>query len=472
MVDAEQKFGGLLLATGSAGTLGIFSLALLVAISDVFLLSALALNFVSTGLLIFMALLGRAVFRLLDSTTWQKSALRQWSFGSWLFALAMALLILAVLASQLWQATLIPLSAWDALQGGEWRVPSYGERAINVIEHTQGLGRDWNPYDYRHPPTNFLLLSSSTVIFGIAELPGKVVWVLMLFFCAVSCAGYAMLLSSSIAIGGAISALVLNLPLAENNAILYGYNDLILYACVIHGCIFIQIALKGENRVGFSLLTAAFLFGVTFSKSVGPVFCLAMLTAVALSQARKSLPDLSKKYHLARRLGALPIVVSNPYLLAATILVAGILGLMCIALLSPLWGAINLPIFGRTLVIQGIMPQALFRNWSHALFYLQSFGAIPLIMMGTIGFHALQRRADICYGAPKSSFLVILSALLVTVLNGYQATNYGAWTALPGSDTLFSRLLLPLVGVMIISFLEILSTFQVASPSTFPQSRQ
>ena len=147
---ARHYYSQRLLGAGCA-VLMVFLFAVLAHLSAKFQLTRINMAESTLSAVIIIAGVSTAVLLASQHSFWPLDAKSQ-RFGY-------LSIMLTVSAPSIYLAINQPLFAWDVLQGGEWLVPSFADRAAHILEPSQPSPSAWNPYDHRHPPTNFLLLA-------------------------------------------------------------------------------------------------------------------------------------------------------------------------------------------------------------------------------------------------------------------------------------------------------------------------
>jgi MFS family permease len=264
-----------LLAIPAGGFLGLFSALNILLLADLLNINGLAAaHYYSWGVMAAVLLIAFIISNFNESIC----AFR--CHANYLLLILLSLFILLMSIFLLYMAIFLPIQGWDVLQGGEWGIQSFADRAVRVIE-SQSSGVDtWNPYDFRHPPYHFLLLAwGSYNLESPPDLIAQLGWLWLLVFVAGSVSAHTFRVYGSAATALVMFLVVISLPLAENHALILGYTELFLGLTLVLCCTFFSFALDGGGRAGY-LLGFVFLVAVVLSKSAGLVFAFAVSAAL------------------------------------------------------------------------------------------------------------------------------------------------------------------------------------------------
>lgn len=329
------------------------------------------------------------------------------------------------LAAMSYMAILIPVSAWDVLQGGEWGTPSFGERAVQFIQRSTGSVESSFQYEYRHPMTNFLLLawgSMSQEVIGGSGI--QILWLCMLISTALVAGGYAFMVTESRFLAAINIWLMFTLPLLGNHALLAGYNEILLVSSVVCTAAILSIALKSGSKFYFAL-GLIFWLSILATKSIGIAHWILTAAAIFLSYLS---------------------VHSKPVLLAFTLLSPVLIVLLALQGFNLdflsfrfSWSPDShmISFAGRTLEITSNSLSSIASNFFYSTVANTSFSAI--IVLGVLVAHQLLTDRHMEY-ATSVRFIVLTFLLGILFLAAIQLTPYGFATASPTTDTLFSRI--------------------------------
>lgn len=398
----------LLALTG--GTLGIFSIAPL----TLYLESAALLLLELSGLVDSAAHLLAPVIVLATCVM----LFRCRSLSLALITLGLSMLI----GFSIYNIALLPISSWD-FQG------FWGVRALDLIEHIDTGTGDSFQYDHPHPITLVVISAWG----GMANAQGESysalgsIWALLAFSTLGGVFIYAKLHGCSRFSASFCCLLFLTIPLFENHLILQGYAELPLISLVTLATIWLSIKRRTHDKKFVALAIALAVIAI-YTKNTGFFYSLSIIAAHVMRL-------LSEK--IGERF-SVPLKIAFCYTSIALAL------LFCISVVVVLSLKINLA--GITLAGYASFTQSpsfmVLANMIGALVLNSTFGISALLFLtyfAMIYFKAKTTSADL--------FLVFLCLFYFLGAIAVQLTDHGSMFGSWGSDTSYSRVLLPMIAL-------------------------
>ena len=358
--------------------------------------------------------------------------------GSWVgrltkkFLLAMTMLGLVVLVA-VTLSTVVPLQSWDG-------VDYWALKGMEFAEHLRT--RPDSPYlhESRHPITVSALLAYSSQMGKLASNGYVVIsaWALLAASNIAIIFGAALALTKNIHIAAVSSLLYATIPLIENHTSLYGYAELPITTMILAS-------------------TALFLCGsIDNQRFLWILGCLCAATCVALKNTGgiyMTIPVIGALFSLLICLWTAKVRVP---LISSTLTLVPLFSLLAMVLFFMYLGASSYGVFffgGYYLAVQDQSVSQVFEILYAATVSNASFQICGLMIF--LGILSLFRRP-----MPMScdiSDIVCITTMLTGVLVGILTlfVDYMAPYSSPGSDTSFSRFLIPILSLTPLVFASI-----------------
>ncbi len=426
-LKTEKKYG-----IGPMLSMGLYSyLALFLCTAVLWLGYVLQFNALHSGHYLFWTALAALLSTLciykftlrLKSRTKQEGAFSKLILGSAFLLPTASFTSLALTSFQ------VPVFSWDVLQGGEWGVPSFADRAILFIRQSLGEIVISTPYDYRHPMTNFLLLAWGAQAPTPALGEGShAIWLCLLLSTALVCGGYSCSITNKRMLSYLICWMVISLPLLANHGMVPGYNGIFLTLSTVCTCATFSLAIRYKNTYYFAL-SLTFLASIMFTKSFGVAYFIAITASAVLFFAIQANRQLTTA-----------LLLGGVFFLGWQIWHGFdiTLGSHTIAW-SP--DTLEVSFAGRTQYLSGTETSTVLNNFYTSIIKMQSFSILALIIPWSALFViSVTRRRD---DTRNMIYLAMTYICCISILSAIQLTSYGSQTAQPGADTLFSRISLP-----------------------------
>lgn len=426
----RRSYGYAFLLTGIGGILGLFTVSGAIWLINSLAIGTYALPFKALalfasgiGLMVLVALFCHCIIRIKQPLEW-----------------CLLASIIGTLTVGFNHSILTPMSSWDTLEG-EWRVPGYAAKALSLIGTNESEAFHGEIAEHRHPSTNVLLLSwSGWIAREHGNLGVGIPWFLLYLSCILIVAGCSFTLSGSTTASLLSAWLTTTLPLLENHALLAGYTEALVTAILLASCSLICVGIRRskKNLIAMGLLIAVLL---TQTRSTGSAYMAAVffgyLTALGFS--------VQKKYLY----GAICIALIYFFYLASQGFQVGLFGI------TVGWNPTTTTVdyAGRTQLIRELNLSQLAINQFYAMIANNSY-SVAIIGLVSALIIQLSTKSRL---SPDPSLVFILATFCfgVAFFSATQITEYGMLNALPGSDTLNSRSLMPLIPLSIIAIMHL-----------------
>ena len=453
----SSPIAAIMLLAGAGGIIGNLLLALIIGVID------------RAGLRVFTAdlfagLLVATAFGLvlLISCWYAKSTVscNRLKFSKVGFLCSILALILVV--TTLYQAWILPIAAWDALDHWvSWahKFLVYDLSSDFFEERSRVNGDPWHWVHPRHPPTVF----HSSAFTAYSSLTGSHAgwlssWSYIWICCALVTGGFVRLASGNDLISCLALYLYLSLPLFENHASLIGYADFWNLALVTSGCAYLAMYILSHD-MRFAVLGFVLALSPLLIKNTGILYSIAVLGPFGLILLKGRYSNY-----------LVPIVIIC--LLSLTALIFIDIDFTFLGKRYSLDFKDNALIrFGGYELSFIYYPVvSILRNQLWSIFINQSFstaGLFIIVVLVFVSFIVLQmrmRNLAVASSYLTASIYIVMSSIGVILVFSLPQliTEYSAAFAEPGSDIGNSRFIMSFatVGILVLGLL-----FQVISVS-------
>lgn len=347
-----------------------------------------------------------------------------------------------------------PIEAWDALQ-------YWCERALVLLGESIDVSSVYFAADQRHPDTGAALLAwTSSTQLGSPISTSKLPWGLATVSISLMCYGFTTHLTENRVAGTIVTIVCLTLPLLENHIHLVGYAEIWLVGAFLGASTFFVLALESRSGV-LLLLSIVFTVICTQTKNTWPAYIVPFWSA-ALFALCYNVRSTKFKEHVINAIRFL--VISFLVLLALLQHEVSIFNRSTISqFLATYLDSLNL--LGYAVSVELRAPSVAFSGLATTFIYDQSF-SLSGLLIATLFCSIFCRSSHLKLSTAAFSLIAFVIFFTFEILTGQLFLPMLYQASLPGANTSFSRLLIPLAVMSVVTVAIIFSPSRPEHTST------